>query len=153
MAGLLTDAERASLVTDLDSVFQTFSYQRTITVWKEPVQAPLTAAQASNGLFGFGDGSVAPVLEYTPVSQTFEAVVRYASVKNIGQMRVIEETNTMIPVGEVKIKVTPECYAYIENGKTDKISFDNRDWYFVGKAQAMPFMGTLYYIYQLKPKI
>lgn len=151
MSGILTDSEKAGLATDLDSVFQTFV--RDIVVWKEPIRTALPPAQSNGGAFGFGGADVESNYIYTPVSGVFSAVVRYLSAKHVGQIAVMQDTNALIPIGEVKIKVTPECYAFVENGKTDKFSFDNRDWYFAGKPQATPFMGGLYYFYQLKPKV
>jgi hypothetical protein len=151
MSGLISDAEMASLKTDLESAFQTFV--RDIVVWKEPTLVRQPAPQAAEGSYGFGGNDISAEQEYIPNSGVFSAIVRYTSTKKIGQAEVLQNTNTMIPVGEAKIKVTEACYNFIENGKTDKLSFDNRDWYFAGKAQAYPFMGTLYYMYQLKPKV
>jgi hypothetical protein len=152
MSSLVSDAERDSLMEDLNNTFDTF--KRDIVVWKEPQQVPVQNSNTSGGVFGFGGSDVSQEFTYVPNSGVFQAVVRYASQKRVGQANVLQDTNVFIPVGEVKIKVTPECYDFIENGgKTDKISFDNRDWTFVGTSQAMPFMGTLYYMYQLKPKV
>lgn len=153
MANLLTTGEIASIKKDLVDVFDTFSNNRDIVVWKEPTKVPLTSPQMPQQGFGFGDGQVDQQYTYIPVSGVFKAVIRYASTRHIGESRVLNDTNVFMPIGEVKIKVTPECYSFIENGQTDKISFDNKDWYFAGKAQAAPFMGTLYYFYQLNPKV
>jgi YHS domain-containing protein len=59
----------------------------------------------------------------------------------------------MVAEGEALIKVQPVCWDFIENsGVTDQISFDGRNFYFASKYKAMPFLGALYYQYQLKPK-
>ena len=135
----------------LDQTFQTF--QRDIVIWKEPIKQPLPSSSLSQGGFGFGDAPLENQYTYIPVSGVFPAVVRYASTRHIGEANNLQETNMFLPMYEVKIKVGVNCYNFIESGKTDKISFDNRDFYFAGKAQANPFLGTLYYIYQLKQKI
>jgi len=150
MSGLLNDDEIASLTSDLDAAFQTFV--RDIVVWKDPIRVQMSPGQIADGSFGFGGADVSQEEQYIPVSGVFSAVVRYNSIKHIGQAAILQDTNTMIPIGEVKIKVEPKCYDFIENGKTDKISFDNRDWFFVGKAQAIRFLGANYFQYQLKPR-
>lgn len=147
---LLSLQEMANIQADLDNTFQTFV--RDIVVWKEPIRTPLTSTQAAGGTFGFGGADIPQEFSYTPVSGIFPAVVRYATPKDIGKSEVILDTNTMIPIGEVRIQVRPDAYAYISTGPTDKISFDNRDFTFVGKVQACPFLGSLYYMYQLQPK-
>jgi hypothetical protein len=154
MSSLVSSAESDSLTKDLNNVFDTFSNNRNIVVWKEPIkQAVIVQTQAQLGGFGFGDGQVDQQYTYIPVSGIFPAVIRYADKKHIGEAKLLQDTNEFLPIGEVRIKVRPDCYQFIEFGQTDKISFDNRDWYFVGKSQARPFLGTMYYVYQLKPKI
>lgn len=152
MAGIVNNTEIANLTSDLNLVFQTFQRPQPIVIWKEPVRV-LTPENINGGTFGFGGNDVQQQETFIPVSGIFPATVRYANPKHIGQAITTQDTNMMIPVGEVKIKVGVDCYNFIQSGQTDKISFDNRDWFFVGNAQACPFMGTLYYIYQLKPKI
>ena len=147
----VTANEQAILSGLLDNTFQTF--QRDIVVWKTPIKKPINVSQEPQGSFGFGGAPLEQEYEYIPVSGVFPAVVRYASTRHIGEAQVLQDTNSMIPIGEVKIKVRPDCYAFIEDGLTDKISFDDRSFYFVGKPQAASFLGTLYYFYQLKPKI
>jgi len=151
MPSLVTANEQSILTGLLDSTFQTF--QRDIVVWKSPIKIPISVASEPQGSFGFGNAPVEQKYEYIPVSGVYPAVVRYASTRHIGETEVLQGTNSLSHIGEVKIKVRPDCYDFIENGITDKISFDNLDFYFAGKPQANPFLGTLYYIYQLKPKI
>jgi hypothetical protein len=147
----VTANEQTILSGLLDNTFQTF--QREIVIWKTPIKMPISTSQEPQGSFGFGGAPLEQQYEYIPVSGVFPAVVRYATSRHIGEAPVLQDTNSMIPIGEVRIKVRPDCYNFIEDGTTDKISFDNRDWYFVGKPQAVPFLGGLWYFFQLKPKI
>lgn len=151
MSSLITTNEQEVLNGLLENTFDTFSRQ--IVVWKTPIKNPINASQQPQASFGFGGSPVEQEYIYIPVSGVFPAVVRYATSSRIGEAPVLQDTNSMIPIGEVRIKVRPDCYDYIENGATNKISFDNRDWYFVGKPQVAPFMGGLWYFFQLKPLI
>ena len=153
MSSLVTQAEQAILTGLLDATFQTFSNQRNVVVWKTPIQIPIAVTQEPSGVFGFGNDPIEQEYQYIPVSGVFPAVIRYMGYRHIGQTEVLQGTNSFIPVGEVKIKVRPDCYNFIESGTTDKISFDNKDWYFAGKPESYPFLGSQYWIYQLKPKI
>lgn len=153
MSSLVSPNEQGILTGLLGQTFDTFSNNRSIVVWKAPIKIAIPAAQEPQGVFGFGNAPAEQEVQYIPVSGVFPAVIRYLGYRHIGETEVFQDTNTLNPVGEVKIKVCPDCYAFIENGTTDKISFDNRDWYFAGKPQANPFLGSLYYFYQLKPKI
>ena len=153
MSTLVTPYEQSILTGLFDEVFGTFSNQRNIVVWKSPIKVAISANQEPQGVFGFGNAPVEQEYQYIPISGVFPAVIRYLGYRHIGETEVIQGTNTFNPVGEVKIKVEPNCYQFIESGTTDKISFDNRDWYFAGKPQSNPFLGTQYYFYQLKPKI
>ena len=152
MPSLVTSNEQAILTGMYGSTFDTFS--RPIIVYKQPIEQKLITGPSNPGLFGMGDGQVATQLTYTAVSGVYPAIVRYVNTKrNISAIEVIEESNSMAPIGEVTIKVRPNCWDFIENsGVTDKFSFDGRDFYFASKYKAMPFLGALYYEYQLKPK-
>lgn len=151
MSSLITANEQTILEGLLENTFDTFS--RDIVVWKSPIKQPVNAPEQPQGSFGFGNAPLEQEYVYIPVSGIFPAVIRYASTRHIGETQVLQDTNSMIPIGEVKIKVRPDCYSFIENGKTEKISFDGRDWYFAGKPQSAPFMGGLWWFYQLKPII
>jgi len=152
MSNLVTPYEESILTGLFDNVFQTFSNQRTVVVWKSPIKVAIPFNQEPQGTFGFGNAPVEQEYQYIPVSGVFTAVIRYLGYRHIGESEVLQGTNSFLPIGEVKIKVEPSCYQFIESGTTDKISFDNRDWYFAGKPQACPFLGSQYYMYQLKPR-
>lgn len=151
MPSLVSNSEKQILTGLYRDTFDTFS--RNIVVYKEPIKQELITGPSNPGLFGFGDGQVQKQYTYIPVSGVYPAIVRYISVQgNIAAAEVIEETNAFVPIGEVIIKVKPDCHQFIQDGKTEKFTFDDREFYFDGEAKAMPFLGALYYTYQLKAK-
>jgi hypothetical protein len=152
MSSFISENERQVLTGLLDRTIETF--QRNIVVWKEPIKtAIIPPSSTPQGGFGFGDGLVEQQYDYIPVSGVFPAVIRYVGMKHVGEATPLTNTNSFLPIGEVRIKVRQDCYQFIENGKTDKISFDDKDFFFVGKAQTASFLGNSYYQYQLKPKV
>lgn len=152
MPSLVSNSEKQILTGLYRDTFDTFS--RDIVIYKEPIKQELITGPSNPGLFGFGDGQIEKQYTYIPVSGVYPAIVRYINVKgNVAATEVIDETNALSTMGEVIIKVKPDCYNFIENGKTEKFVFDNKEFFFDGKSKAMPFLGALYYIYQLKEKI
>ena len=149
--GLVTQEEREILSGEFQKVFNTFA--RSFTVFKAPiVQTLVSPSLVPQGTFGFGAAPVQTQEIFIPVSQNFSGVIRYYSHKHLGQMMPIQDTNTLTPVGQVQIQVMADAYNYIESGQTDLFSFDQKNWYFAGRGQAYPFLGGLYYKYQLAPK-
>lgn len=148
----VNSTEQANLIQEYKRTFDTFS--RPVVIWKAPLEVTLIENSTNPGLIGFGDGQVAQQITYIPVSGIYNCVIRYVNTKrNIQAIETINETNTVTAIGEVMLKFEVDAYNFIENsGQTDKFTFDNRDWYFASKARAMPFLGALYYQYQVKPK-
>jgi len=152
MNNWISQTEREALSGDFQKVFNSFA--REFTVFKVPiVQALVSPSLVPQGTFGFGAAPVQTQEIFIPVSSVFSGCIRYYGHKHLGQAALIQDTNTMTPVGQVQIQVTPEAHAYIESGQTDGFFFDSKMFYFVGKDQAYPFLGGLYYKYQLAPKI
>jgi hypothetical protein len=151
MSSFVSTSEKQVLTGLYGNTFDTFS--RDIVIYKQPIKQALITGPTNPGIFGFGDGQVSTQYTYTPVSGVYPAIVRYVNVHhNVSAAEVVDETNTFVGIGEVVIKVKPDCYSFIENGQTDKFTFDGKDFYFAGKAKAMPFLGALFYTYQLKVK-
>jgi len=138
----------ASLSGDFKSAFDTFSYNRTITVHKEPSKTLSSNYNpASNGVFGFGENQVQPIYDYTPVSKSFSAVIRY---KHNIENNVKTELDAFYAKGGVSIQVEKDCHDYIVNEKTEKITFDDRSWFVMGEPRAKKFLQNEYYIFYLQ---
>lgn len=136
---------------DFQKVFNTFC--RPIVCWKSPiVQSLVTPSLVPQGTFGFGAAPVQTQEVFTPVSGVILAAVRYYGHKHLGQAMLIQDTNTLTPIGQVQIQVQKDARDFIESGTTEMFSFDSKNFYFVGIQQAYPFLGGLYYKYQLAPK-
>lgn len=153
MHPLVTQEEINILSGEFEQVFTAFA-NRSLVVWKKPIEISLSAPSVTpNGIFGFNNGAITQNLSYIPVSGIFPCQARYMGFRHIGEAEVLEGTNSLNPIGQVKVKVRQDCHDYIESGQTDKLTLDQRDWYFAGKYQTNVFMGTTYFIYQLSPQI
>lgn len=144
---LVTSGEMLTLSGDFLNVFETFSYNRSITVHKEALKTTVTGALESNGLFGLGEHQATPMYEYTPVNKSFPAVVRYKTNIN-DPMKT--ELDAFFSKGGVSIMVKKDCYDYIMLNKTEKIEFDDRAWFVVGVPRAKKFLLNDYYVFYLQ---
>lgn len=145
---LLSAAEMAVLSGEFKDVFDTFSYNRTITVHKEPSKTfSANYNSNANGVFGFGENQSQPIYDYTPVNKSFPAVIRYGhNIKD----NVKTELDAFYAKGGVTIQVQKDCYDYIINEKTEKITFDDRSWFVMGQPRAKKFLQNEYYIFYLQ---
>lgn len=131
--------------------FDTFS--RSITVHKESKKTVDTVAEADVNLdfvYGYGDGQ--PELHnnytYTPVNSTFSALIRYGKDQ---EASVMPDAHVRFPEGVITVKVELDCYNYInDNGKTEKLTFDNKSWKIIGEGRAKFYLNRPMYIFQVQ---
>jgi len=142
----LSDAEKASLSGNFDTVFQTLSNGRTVTVVKEPLKT-LVSTPSSNNLFGFGERQTDPTFIYTPVSGIFPAMIIYAS-KHPSPLN--PEINVRVYAGPVTIKVQQDCRDYINDGVNKHILADGKTFFLDGEERRQLFLNGTYYFYNLK---
>lgn len=147
----LSDNEKRIMSSLLDDTFNTF--KRDIVVWKDPTKSYTVSQATASAGFGFGDSQIPDEFTYTPSSGVFQAVIRYVNPNRAGKGVVFQDTNFILPIDQVRLKVDHACKEFIENGKTEKISFDERDFFIVSVPQENNFWDTEYYIYLLKPKV
>lgn len=132
---------------DFYRVFQAFSYNRTITVHKEPLKTEVAGYNTSNGLWGLGENQAAPIYEYTPVNQDFPAIIRY---KTNLKDPMKTELDIFFSKGGVSMMVQRDCHDYIMLNKTEKIELDGRAWFVVGVPRAKKFLMNDYYVFYLQ---
>jgi hypothetical protein len=121
MASLLTDAQRVSFGSNYNDLFDTLS--RDIVIYKEPIKNITSVNQTP--IFGYPGDQLPESVTYTPVFETFKARIFYGSPDEdiISLNSEIKNPNT-----SARIRVKETAKNYIENGKTEKIMFDNKSW-------------------------
>lgn len=144
---LLKETEISKISDGFAAAFQAFSSGRNITVHKAPLKTPVSNYTSTDGLFGFGDSQQTPEFSYTPVNQTFPAVIRYKA--NVNQ-----NTNSQLSAfyskGGISIQVQPDCASYILTDATEKIEIDNKAWQVIGPPETRKFLTTEYYVFFLQ---
>jgi hypothetical protein len=144
MASLISDSEKAVLTGIFDSIFDTFS--RRIVIYKESTKIPITDPDSSSFLFGFGENQAEDVFTYVEVTGVYPAVIRYKH-QNI---ELGHEITAYAPLGEVSIKVREDCRNFINNGKTQRVVFDDKTFILDAEEQKQNFLDSNFWIFKLK---
>lgn len=144
---LLTSGEMIGLSGDFKDAFDTFSFNRSIVVHKEPIKTPRPSFSNNGGLFGLGNSQTDTQYNYTPVNSSFSAVIRYKS--NINESS-DSEMDAFFSKGGAAIMVERACHDYIMLNKTEKIDFDGRSWKVMGMPRAKKYFFNDYYIFYVQ---
>ena len=143
MPSLISSTEKSVLTGIFGDIFDTF--QRSITVYKEPKK--VIEEINLDGVFGYGESSQAANYTYVPVTGVYPAVVRYA---NDAEYKEVDDVTSNIPFGHATIKVKSDARDYIKNGKTEKITFDDKTFELASSDKVQRFLDSEYYIFLVK---
>ena len=143
MASLISTNERTVLTGIFDDIFDTF--QRSVTIYKESKK--VIEQINLDGVFGYGEYSMPANYEYIPVSSSFPAVIRYA---NDAEYKEVDEVTSNIPFGHATMKVKQDARNYIKDGKTEKITFDDKTFELASSDKVQRFLDSEYYIFLVR---
>ena len=143
MASLLTDTQRASFGSNFNDLFDTLS--RDIVIYKEPIKNIISINQTP--AFGYPGDQLPESVTYTPVYGTYKARIFYGNPEEdlIGLGSEIKN-----PKAIARIRVKTETKDYIENGRTEKITFDGKSWNVQYGFVVKRFIDEPYYEYMMK---
>ena len=142
MASLVPAAAKALFETALGDHFDTF--KATITVNKA-AQKTITLAASQNIYAGYS--APKETVTYTPVSQTFSAIINYKENQPLDYQ---DELKANIEKGDVRIKVEADCSDYINRGKTLSIDIGGSLFNVVSSEGVRYFLGKTYYVFYLE---
>jgi hypothetical protein len=143
MASLLTDAQRVSFGSNFNDLFDTLS--RDIVIYKEPIKNITSVNQTP--IFGYPGDQLPESVTYTPVYATYKARIFYGNPEEdlIGLGSEIKN-----PKAVARIRVKSETKDYIENGRTEKITFDGKSWNVQYGFVVKRYVDESYYEYMMK---
>jgi len=142
MASLVPTAAKTLFEAALGDHFDTF--KATIRVHKE-AKKTITLAASQNIYAGYS--APKETVTYTPVSQTFSAIVNYKENQPLNYQ---DELKANIEKGDVRIKVEEDCSTYIGKGKTLSIEIGGNQFNVVSSEGTRYFLGKTYYVYYLE---
>jgi len=144
MASFLSAGDINSFRNDVDTHFDTF--KRIITVHKEPIKNIVQTT--TNQMLGYQEDSNIVDYTYTPRSETFYAIIKY----NIRgeNLPIDSELKLRFPNQFVEMKVQEDARNYINQDRTEKITFDEKAFNLVSKDIVKNYLGLSYYVYYLR---
>ena len=143
MPSLITETEKNNLTGIFNDIFDTF--KRQIVVHKEPKRVVSQVNTAS--LFGYGDPASSINYTYVPVSGVFDATIKYNLDQDEQRLGDIPDD---VAVGGVFIKVKEIARDYINKGKTEKITFDNKSFKVTSLDANRSFLNSKFFVYKLE---
>ena len=146
MADLLSATDKLFFQNVLGDIFDTF--KREIIVHKEPKKKIINPAVELYA--GYAETSRPDNIEYILESETFSALVSYAD--NLGQTKnkSIDEINTKVQKGTLRIKVQQEASDYILNGRTENVEIDGKKFNVITQDSIKYFFGLRWFVFYLE---
>jgi len=143
MPSLISETEKNNLTGIFNDIFDTF--KRDIVVHKEPKK--VISQINTSSLFGYGDPASSVNYTYQPVSGVFQATIRY----NLDQeTERLGDIPSQVSVGGVFIKVQETARDFINKGKTEKVTFDNKSFKVISEDANKSFLNSKFFVYKLE---
>jgi len=143
MPSLISETEKNNLTGIFNDIFDTF--KRDIVVHKEPKK--VISQVNTSSLFGYGDPASSVNYTYEPVSGVFQATIRY----NLDQeTERLGDIPSQVSVGGVFIKVQETARDFINKGKTEKVTFDNKSFKVISEDANKSFLNSKFFVYKLE---
>lgn len=144
MADLLTSTERQNISGIVDDVFDTF--KRPIVIYKEPIK---TINDVNlDFMFGYDAETQSTNYSYTQHTGAYYATIKY--MKSTDGDYPSELLNSDLENQVARIKVNKTTRDFIENGRNEKVTFDNKSFEFISNETPKIFLGNTYYYYFTK---
>ena len=143
MPSLISETEKNNLTGIFNDIFDTF--KRDIVVHKEPKK--VISQINTSSLFGYGDPASSVNYTYQPVSGVFQATIRYNLEQETERLGDIP---SQVSVGGVFIKVQETARDFINKGKTEKVTFDNKSFKVISEDANKSFLNSKFYVYKLE---
>ena len=153
MAGFLS-ADQITKVQNLADTLHT-TFARTITVYKTAKKTLIASTTSWNSLYKrTNTGSNTPV-EYTTVSETFEARIYYDNMDTSyltddgPDEQAGSQNKVVVPNGIVKIVVKEAAYDYLSEAR--RVEFDGTKFIIESDGQPRGFTSNQFYTFVLSP--
>ncbi len=119
-------------------------FKREVVVYKTPQK---TVSDISlNFLYGYGTDSNGDNYSYTPNSGIFSGIVVYNAAPN----QMLMDSDTQDVENKIKLKVEETAKNYINEGQTESVLIDGRNFFIKGDDITEKFLTKTYYTYTLE---
>ncbi len=153
MAGFLSEDQINKVRALADTLHTTFA--RTITVYKSAKKTMIASTTAWNSLYGKTNTGSNSAVEYTTVSDTFEARIYYDNMDTSyltddgPTQQAGTQNKIVVPDGSVKIVVKETAYNYLSEAR--RVEFDGKKFIIESDGQPRGFTSNQFYTFVLSP--
>ena len=153
MAGFLSEDQINKVRALADTLHTTFA--RTITVYKSAKKTMIASTTAWNSLYGKTNTGSNSAVEYTTVSDTFEARIYYENMDTSyltddgPTQQAGTQNKIVVPDGSVKIVVKEAAYNYLSEAR--RVEFDGKKFIIESDGQPRGFTSNQFYTFVLSP--
>ena len=133
----------AAFTSAYDDFFDYF--KREVVVYKTPKK---TVADVNlSFLYGYGTDSNGDNYSFTPVSGIFSGLAVYGS--NVNNQDLFQ-ADIRMPDNNLRLKVTEQAKAYINNGVNESIEVDSKKYFIKSSDTQEHFLTNNYFVYILE---
>ena len=153
MAGFLSSDQITKVRSLADTLHTTFA--RTITVYKTAKKTLIASTDSWNSLYRRTNTGYNASVEYTTVSETFEARIYYDNMDTsyLTDDGPSEQAGTqnkvVLPDGTVRIVVKESAYDYLSEAR--RVEFDGSKFIIESDGQPRGFTSNQFYTFILSP--
>jgi hypothetical protein len=153
MAGFLSEDQITKVRNLADTLHTTFA--RTITVYKSAKKTLIASTTSWNALYGKTNTGANTPVEYTTVSQAFEARIYYDDMETsyLTDDGPTEQAGTqnkvVVPDGTVRIVVKEAGYDYLTEAR--RVEFDGKKFIIESDGKPRGFTSNQFYTFVLSP--
>ena len=98
-------------------------------------------------MFGYGDPAESVNYTYVPQSGVYSATIRY----NLDQTQeTLGDIPSYVSEGGVFIKVQRDARDYINKGRTEKVTFDNKSFKIISEDANKSFLNSEFFVFKLE---
>tara|TARA_R110000772_G_scaffold38028_1_gene89959 strand:+ start:129 stop:590 length:462 start_codon:yes stop_codon:yes gene_type:complete len=147
MAGFLSSSQISEIECMFDRLHETFAQK--ITVYKDGKKTLIAHDPKYNAVYGRNNSGKKDSVEYTVLSEVFDARVYYIKVEEELFNNESSQIKVIMPKGSVKIIVKEDGFKYIQESR--RVELDGRR--FTIKTDGAPYglTSNLFYTFYLTP--
>jgi len=147
MAGFLSSSQISEIECCFEKLHETFSQK--ITVYKDGKKTLIAHDPKYNAVYGRNNSGKRDSVEYTVLSETFDARVYYIKTEEELFNNETSQIKVITPKGSVKIIVNKNGFDYIQEAR--RVEFDGRRFSIKTDGSPHGLTGNLFYTFYLTP--
>jgi hypothetical protein len=147
MAGFLSSSQISEIESLYGTLHETFSQK--ITVYKNGKKTLIAHDPKYNSIYSRNDSGKRDSVEYTVVSETFDARIYYIKTEEEFFNNYKSQTKVILPKGSVKVVVKKEAFDYIQEAR--RVEFDGRRFTIHTDGAPYGLTSNLFYTFYFTP--